>query len=352
MISILFIIALVMILGGIAFVVMFRTPEDDENTRYRQSTREERGAIQKLSVALAIVGAFIMALASVSIIETGKAGVVRVAGVVQQEALGEGVNIVSPWATVTRQETRGFQFDQTGENAMEVLTSNGTKFTIELGIPFKFNPAAAAMVESRIQDGDWQSEVISIARGTVRTNVSGYQTFGEFNTRRATAVDGVLYGNEVASQITANINELFCTTYDICEIDAVRVGDLIVRKVRPPAAITAEAAALEAAKLSQQTEQALNEVEAIRAMRRSQEGTGYGNLFSFLPAGSSLSASEAANFLRASADKTRADAEAYMQRQLADGITDAMSKGNPIPSIIVSTGGVTPTPIFNPGGSQ
>ena len=195
---------------------------------------------------------------------------------------------------------------------MEVLTGNGTKFTIELGIPLKFNPEAAALVESRIEGGDWSSEASSVARGTLRTNVSGYETFGEFNTRRAAAVDGVLYGNEVGKQIEARINTLFCDTYAICDIVAVNVGDVIIRKVNPPSAITAEAAALEAAQLSKQTEEALNEVEGHPRPAPHTEGTGYGNLFSFLPDGDVLTAADAANFLRASAEKKPAQTQMHI----------------------------------------
>lgn len=345
--SILFLLALAALLVGAALLIFIRYPKDRENAR-----RSDLEGIQVLRTGgwvVAGVGALLMVLASFAIIETGKAGVVRVVGVVQQEALGEGLNPVAPWATVTRQETRGFQIDQSGENAMEVLTGNGTRFTIELGIPVKLNPASVAMVESRIEGGNWQTEVTALSRGLTRTNVAGYQTFGEFNTRRATPLDGVEYGEELASQIETRVNGLFCDTYGICGIDVVDVGVVNIRKVNPPAAITSEAAALEAAQLAQQTEVALNEVEKIRALRRTEEGNGYGNLFAFLPDGAMLTAGDAANFLRAAAVKTQADADAYMQRQLAESIADAMSKNQPLPSIIISTGGVEPVPMFNTG---
>lgn len=232
---------------------------------------------------------------------------------------------------------------------MDVITGRGTRFTIELGVPVKLNPASVALVESRIENGDWTGEVTALARGLIRTNVAGYATFGDFNTRRASPLDGVEYGEELAGQIESRINALFCDTYGICGMRVVDVGVVNIRKVNPPSTITSEAAALEAAQLSKETEEALNEVEAIRALRRTQEGVGYGNLFSFLPDGGTLTAEDAANFLRASADKTRADAEAYMQRQLSESIADSMSKGHPIPSLIISTGGGTPpTPMFTP----
>lgn len=347
MISIFFVIAVILLIaGGVLFFTMLPRTNSD---KYHQGAVSDAKLFKWVGFGVFVVGLVTLVLTSTAIIETGKSGVVRVFGVVQEETLGVGFNFVQPWATVARQETRGFQLEQVGDNAMEVLTANGTKFTVELGIPFKFNPEAAALVESRINKGNWRGEVLSVARGQFRTSVASYDTFGEFNTRRASTVDGILYGKEVADEISTAIDSLFCDTYDICNIKAVRVGDLIIRKVNPPAAITSEAASLEAAKLSEQTERALNAVEIIRAERRTQEGLGYGNLFSFLPDGSDLNADEAANFLRASADKTRADAESYMQRQLAESISDAMAKGLPIPSIIISTGGgSTPVPVFNP----
>ena len=347
--SLLFILAVVAFLISIAAAIFFFLvrPEAEKRTR---SDNEALTFLKVVTFGSLAIGVILMTLASFAIIKTGTAGVVRVVGVVQQESLGEGLNTVAPWATVTRQETRGFQIDQSGSNAMEVITGRGTRFTIELGVPVKLNPASVAMVESRIEGGDWQSEVTALSRGLIRTNVSGYQTFAEFNTRRAAPVDGVEYGEELAVQIEARINALFCDTYGICGLTVVDVGVVNVRKVNPPSAITSEAAALEAAQLSKKTEEALNEVEKIRAMRRTQEGAGYGNLFSFLPDGGKLTADDAANFLRASADKTRADAEAYMQRQLSEAISDAMGKGTEIPNLIISTGGGTaPTPMFTPG---
>jgi regulator of protease activity HflC (stomatin/prohibitin superfamily) len=345
----LYFIAFVLLLGAGLFM-RFGVSAPTEGMR--SDEQESRKLFRAGGVGAMVFAVIIGLIGSVAIIETGKAGVVRVAGVVQQEALGEGPYYVHMWSTVTRQETRGFQLEQTGANAMEVLTGNGTKFTIELGIPLKFNPAAAALVESRIEGGDWRSEASSIARGTLRTNVSGYETFGAFNTRRSAAVDGVLYGNEVGKQIETRINTLFCDTYAICDIVAVNVGDVIIRKVNPPSAITAEAAALEAAQLSKQTEEALNEVEGIRALRRTEEGVGYGNLFSFLPDGEMLTAADAANFLRASAEKTRADADAYMQRTLAESVSDAMSKDQALPDLFINVGGGnSPTPMFPVGSA-
>lgn len=351
-----FIVAVLALLIGIGAWVWFfvsRPAADDGGQRRMQRSQQEFLTVLKVfGIGGLIIGVLMWVLASVSIIQTGQAGVVRVVGIVQQESLGEGLNRVPPWATVTRQETRGFQIDQTGDRRLEVLTSNGTRFTVELGVPVKLNPAAVALVESRIEGGDWQGEVTSVERGVVRTNISSYKTFADFQVRRALAAEGVPYGEELAVQIENRVNSLFCDTYGICNISVVDIGEVVVRKVNAPSAITSEAAALEAAKLAEQTERALNAVEIIRAERREQEGIGYGNLFSFLPAGAQLSADDAANFLRAAADKTRADADAYMARQLSESIADAMSKNQALPSIIVSTGGVTPTPIFNPGGSQ
>lgn len=352
-----FIVAVIALIIGLGSIALFYTsrPAKDENGKRRMS-RDEEGFLAFMAVTSwggMIVGLFFLIAASISIIQTGQAGVVRVVGIVQQESLGEGLNIVPPWATVTRQETRGFQIDQTGERALEVLTSNGTRFSIELGIPVKLNPAAVAMVESRIENGNWKAEVLSLSRGLVRTNVASYQTFGAFNTRRATPVEGMQYGEELAGQIETQVNTLFCNTYGICDEEVVDVGEVVIRRVNAPSTITAEAAALEAAQLNQQTERALNAVEVIRAERREQEGLGYGNLFAFLPEGSELSAADAAAFLRAAADKTRADAEAYMQRSLAEGITEAMAEGRALPNLIVTTGGgATPTPVFNAGTSQ
>ena len=350
--SILFLLAVAALLVGLGALIWFflARPSAGKRQSLHRSQSEFLTVLKVFSTGGLVIGSLLMILANFAIIETGKAGVVRVVGVVQQEALGEGLNMVAPWATVTRQETRGFQIDQAGDNAMEVLTGNGTRFTIELGIPVKLNPASVAMVESRIEGGNWQSEVTALSRGLVRTNVSGYKTFGEFNSRRAHPLDGVEYGEELAGQIEARVNGLFCDTYGICGTTVVDVGVVNIRKVNPPAAITSEAAALEAAQLAQQTEVALNEVEKIRALRRTEEGNGYGNLFAFLPDGATLTAGDAANFLRAAAVKTQADADAYMQRQLAESIADAMSKNQTLPSIIISTGGGTqPTPMFNAG---
>lgn len=171
-------------------------------------------------------------------------------------------------------------------------------------------------------------------------------------TEAVTQTWDVAYGEELAQEIEARVNGLFCNTYQICGLDAVDIGEVVVRKVIPPAAVAAEADALDAAQLAQQTEQALNLVEEIRAARREAEGEGYGNLFGFLPAGSDLSASDAAEFLRAAAAKTEADAQAYMQRQLAESIKSAMENGQPLPSLIISTGGNTPTPVFDPRATQ
>ncbi len=368
-----FIVGLLALIVAVLATSLFfyARPAKDEDGRRRMS-RDDEGFLAFLAVCGwigGIVGVIFMALASFSIIQTGQAGVVRVMGVVQQEALDEGFNRVAPWATVTRQETRGFQIDMTGERALEVLTGNGTRFSVDLSIPVKLNPASVAMVESRINGGNWQGEVMSISRGLARTNVASYHTFGEFNVRRAAAAgqeviiqaetedlpeitrtwDNV-YGEELAGQIETRVNTLFCDTYGICDVEVVDIGEVIIRKVNAPSAITAEAAALEAAQLAQQTERALNDVEEIRADRREQEGLGYGNLFAFLPEDSSLSAGDAADFLRAAAIKTEADANAYMQRTLAESISEAMSQGRPLPSLIVSTGnGTSPVPMFNTG---
>lgn len=307
-----------------------------------------------LYVAPAALFALAIIIASaVSIVPTGKVGVVRVFGVVQQQTLEEGFNWVKPWAIVTKLEARGFQLVQSGERALEVVTLKGLRFSIDLSVPFKLNPLAAAAIESRIRNGNWIEEVTSIARETIRRVVVGYGTFEGFAERRASmgAYQGKGdFGLELSQAIAARIGEVFRDTYGIALADPIHVGPVLIRDVNPPAAITAAAGDLEAVRVERQTEEARLEVEKVRLQRRELEGSGYNKLFAQLPQG--LDPRTAAQYLSAIADKTRADAMAYRLRTVGDAMAAQISRGGVPITVIEGSGGVTPQPVLPLGGAH
>ena len=261
--SVIFILSCILLIAG-AFGVLTRK---NSNERLIGSTS-------------LITGVIAMAIASVSIIPTGYVGVMRVFGVVQKQTLAEGINIVRPWVTVATRGIRGYQVQMTGDNALEVITAKGTRFSVDVSIPLRLERLAAAEIESKIANGAWRYEANGVLRKTFREEMARFGSFEDFQNRRAGRTpyqDEPSIGIWLGQKIQNNITSLFANTYDIKTKTPVHVGEVQIRDVNPPAAITQAAAELEAVKIEQQTERDKRKVEEIRVARREQEGAGTQN---------------------------------------------------------------------------
>ena len=75
-----------------------------------------------------------------------------------------------------------------------------------------------------------------------------------------------------------------------------------------------------------------------------QEGAGYAKLFAALP--KDVDTDAAARFLRAAAEKTRADADAYFKRGTTDAVSQGIATGKLSPTIFLAGNGGSFQPIL------
>jgi regulator of protease activity HflC (stomatin/prohibitin superfamily) len=142
------------------------------------------------AVALIIAGAF---NSSVKQIEAGEVGVQKLFGKVDEHVLQSGLNVVNPLVEVTTFDTKTQNYtmsgtneegDQTGDDAIRVLTSDGLEVVIDLTVLYRVDESKAPTILREIGRSYKDVVVRPITRTKIRDNAVYYDAISLYSTKR------------------------------------------------------------------------------------------------------------------------------------------------------------------------
>jgi len=158
-----------------------------------------------LSIGGLVIAILGMSMSMVKIIEPGQVGVKTLFGKVQENPIYSGLNIINPLVEVTEYnaKTRNYTMsavsnegNKSGDDAIEVLTSDGLNVKIDLTVLYSIIPSKAPYIRGKIGPDD-QIESIVIrpyTRTRIRDNAVYYEAVALYSTRRAEFQNRVIKG--------------------------------------------------------------------------------------------------------------------------------------------------------------
>jgi regulator of protease activity HflC (stomatin/prohibitin superfamily) len=195
-----------------------------------------------LLIALLIGLAFVfLILSSITTVSSGAVGVQVVFGKVDTEGyLSEGLHLKNPFAQVYEMSVRTQTYTMSavsdegkkrGDDALEVISSDGLTLKIEVSVPYKLIPAAAATVYQKFGEEYEESVVRPSIRSAMREAFSKYSAQEAYGTKREEAKHLAL------EKLRATIEELVSKAgYKGPAIDAEQA---LVRDIKLPASVKA-----------------------------------------------------------------------------------------------------------------
>jgi regulator of protease activity HflC (stomatin/prohibitin superfamily) len=209
------------ILIGLALLVASFFVDKSNYQLYRYITFIRAGAI-----ALIIAGAFNSAVKQ---IDAGQVGVQKLFGKVDERVLESGLNIVNPLVEVTTFDIKTQNYtmsatheegDQSGDDAIRVLTSDGLEVVIDLTVLYRVAPAKAPAILREI-GRDYKNIVVRpITRTKIRDNAVYYDAVSLYSTRR----------DEFQNRIFKDIEENFRNR-------GLFLEQLLIRNINLPASV-------------------------------------------------------------------------------------------------------------------
>ncbi len=153
--------------------------------------------LQKFSSPLRITGAIMVILgvlfSSIVQIEAGEVGVKKLFGKVQNETIGSGLHIINPLMEVINMDIKTQNYTMSGANddgqnsaddAIKVLTSDGLEVTIDLTVLYKVLPSDAPKIV-RETGLDYTDKIVRpLTRTKIRDNAVYYEAIALYSTRR------------------------------------------------------------------------------------------------------------------------------------------------------------------------
>jgi len=153
--------------------------------------------LQKFSSPLRITGAIMIILgvlfSSIVQIEAGEVGVKKLFGKVQNETIGSGLHIINPLMEVINMDIKTQNYTMSGANddrqnsaddAIKVLTSDGLEVTIDLTVLYKVLPGDAPKIV-RETGLDYTDKIVRpLTRTKIRDNAVYYEAIALYSTRR------------------------------------------------------------------------------------------------------------------------------------------------------------------------
>lgn len=153
--------------------------------------------LQKFSSPLRITGSIMVLLgvlfSSIVQIEAGEVGVKKLFGKVQNETIGSGLHIINPLMEVINMDIKTQNYTMSGANddrqnsaddAIKVLTSDGLEVTIDLTVLYKVLPVDAPKIV-RETGLDYTDKIVRpLTRTKIRDNAVYYEAIALYSTRR------------------------------------------------------------------------------------------------------------------------------------------------------------------------
>ncbi len=212
---VLIIIGILVLIGGFA---LKRSPE---YYRFAKTVR---------SIAVAIMVAGVLSKCIVQI-NAGQIGVKSLFGKVQNDVLSSGLHFINPFSEVQRLDIKTQNYtmsgvhdegNQTGDDAIRVLTSDGLEVTIDLTVLYKLLPSEAPRLV-RETGVDYTDKIVRpLTRTKIRDNSVYYEAVSLYSNKR----------DEFQQRIFKSIEEDFKKRGLVLE-------QLLVRNITLPASVRA-----------------------------------------------------------------------------------------------------------------
>jgi regulator of protease activity HflC (stomatin/prohibitin superfamily) len=181
------------------------------------------------------VGLLIVAIGIMSsmfkVVEAGQVGVKSLFGKVDNGVLYSGLHFINPLAEVTRFDIKTQNYtmsavhsegEQSGDDAIRVLTSDGLEVVIDLSVLFRVQGNAAPNILREIGTDYLQKIVRPIARTVIRDNAVSYDAVDLYSSRRDE------FQNRIFETIKKNFNKR-----------GLELEQLLVRNITLPASVKA-----------------------------------------------------------------------------------------------------------------
>ncbi|MDD2798378.1 MAG: prohibitin family protein [Bacteroidales bacterium] len=148
------------------------------------------GKVRIAAVLLAILG---IATASIRQIEPGEIGVQKLFGKVDSHILESGLNVMNPLAQVVTFSSRTQNYtmsgvhdegNQSGDDAIRVLSADGLEVIIDLTVLYKIVPNEAPQILQQIGTDYINTIVRPICRTKIRDNAVYYDAVALYSTKR------------------------------------------------------------------------------------------------------------------------------------------------------------------------
>jgi len=177
-----------------AFILRSRTTVT-ANTQF--DMHKLLGITSIVSTALAVI---FFSMASVTIVPAGNVGVQVLFGSVEAEPLGSGFHMINPLFDIRPMDVRTQAYTMSathgegqvkGDDAIEVLTSDGLTLKLEITVQYRLLPSAAPMVYKTIGDDYVDKIVRPEIRSALRDKAVNYVSTDLYSVKREDFVSKV-----------------------------------------------------------------------------------------------------------------------------------------------------------------
>ncbi len=186
------------------------------------------GQIRILGLVLVVAG---LLTSAVKQIEAGQVGVQTVFGKTEDKVLESGLNFINPIAQVIPFDIKTQNYtmssihdegDQTGDDAIRVLTADGLEVVVDLTVLYRVLPNEAPRIYKEIGSNYQYTVVRPIARTKIRDNAVYYEAVALYSTKR----------DEFQARIFKDIESNF-------KIRGLVLEQLLVRNITLPTSVKA-----------------------------------------------------------------------------------------------------------------
>ena len=171
------------ILGIIVLIAGFALQNNHQFGRFAK-------VIRSIAIALMLIGFLTKCIVQIN---AGQIGVKSLFGKVQNDVLSSGLHFVNPFVEVQRLDIKTQNYtmsgvhdegNQTGDDAIRVLTSDGLEVTIDLTVLYKLLPSEAPRLV-RETGVDYTDKIVRpLTRTKIRDNSVYYEAISLYSTKR------------------------------------------------------------------------------------------------------------------------------------------------------------------------
>ncbi len=175
------------LVGIVALIIRSRYTETS-NTRV--DVHKTAGIVSKVAFGIAIV---FLVMSSAIVVPAGNVGVQVFFGNVQEDALESGFHVVNPLMEINNMDVRTQAYTmsavhdegtKSGDDAIEVLTSDGLTLKLEITVQYRLLPSAAPVVYKSIGEDYVDKIVRPEIRSALRDKAVNYMSTDLYSIKR------------------------------------------------------------------------------------------------------------------------------------------------------------------------